>query len=96
MKKQHKLKEPNALNFFKLRKLKRIPQHFEFISLPLTYNLQNSIEKWIMTNLKGRYYIDKNIDVDDSDSIQNVLKIGFEEGKEMSYFTLACPHLKYK
>jgi hypothetical protein len=49
-----------------------------------------------MTNLKGRYYIDKNIDVDDRDSIQNVLKIGFEEGKEMSYFTLACPHLKYK
>ena len=62
MKKQLKLKEPNALNFFKLRKLKRIPPHFEFISLPQTYNLQNSIEKWIITNLKGRYYIDKNID----------------------------------
>ena len=94
--KQRKIKEPNALNFFKLRKLKRIPPHFEFISIPVTYNLQGSIEKWIVSNLKGRYYIDKNIDVDDSDTIQNVLKVGFEQGKEMSYFTLACPHLKYK
>ena len=94
--KQHKIKEPNALNYFKLRKLNRIPPHFEFISIPIPYNLQKSIEKWILSNLKGRYYIDKNIDVDDSDTIQSVLKIGFEEGKEMSYFTLACPHLKYK
>ena len=52
MNKPHKLKDPNALNFFKLRKLNRIPPHFEFISVPLTYNLQGSIEKWIMANLK--------------------------------------------
>ena len=91
-----KIKEPNALNYFELRKLNRIPPHFEFISIPIPYNLQKSIEKWILSNLKGRYYIDKNIDVDDSDTIQSVLKVGFEEGKEMSYFTLACPHLKYK
>ena len=28
-------------------------------------------------------------------SIAKVLKIGFENPKELSYFTLACPYLKY-
>lgn len=92
-----KLKEPNALNFFKMRQLESIPPHFEFISIPLTYNLQTSIEKWIHINLKGRYYVGKTIDVESyTNTIQSVIKIGFEDGKEMSYFTLACPHLKYK
>ena len=92
----HKIKEPNPLNFFKLRKLNRLPPHFEFISVPLTYNLQSTIEKWILYNLKGRFYVDRNIDLDSTDTIHSVIKIGFEDGKEMSYFTLACPHLKYK
>jgi len=92
----HKIKEPNPLNFFELRRLNRLPPHFEFISIPLHYNMQNSIEKWIMSNLKGRFYINTGIDLDHTDSIQNVLKVGFENGKEMSYFTLACPLLKYK
>ena len=92
----HKIKEPNPLNFFKLRKLNRLPPHFEFISVPLSYNLQSTIEKWILYNLKGRFYVDRNIDLDSTDTIHSVIKIGFEDGKEMSYFTLACPHLKYK
>jgi hypothetical protein len=92
----HKIKEPNPLNLFEMRKLDRIPPHFEFISIPLSYNLQRTIEKWILYNLKGRFYVDRNIDLDSTDTIHSVIKIGFEDGKEMSYFTLACPHLKYK
>ena len=34
-----------------MRQLESIPPHFEFISIPLTYNLQTSIEKWIHINL---------------------------------------------
>ena len=92
----HKIKEPNPLNFFELRRLNRLPPHFEFISIPLHYNMQNSIEKWIMSNLKGRFYINTGIDLDHTEFIQKVLKVGIENGKEMSYFTLACPLLKYK
>jgi hypothetical protein len=29
------------------------------------------------------------------DSADSVTKVGFEEVKELSYFTLACPFLKY-
>ena len=95
MKKQPKLKDPNPLNFFNIRKLNTVPPHFEFISIPMHYNLQESIEKWILKNLKGRFYVGQNINLSTSNTLTPVLQIGFEEGKEMSYFTLACPHLKY-
>jgi len=54
------------------------------------------MDKWIHDNLKGRYYIGRTLKIDPIDrGIAEVLNIGFEEPKELSYFTLACPHLKY-
>jgi len=91
----HKPKEPNSLNFFEIRRAKAPPPWFEFITIPLTYNLEFSIERWIKSNLKGRFYIGKSVGTTRDKNLDNVLLIGFEEGKEMSYFTLACPHLKY-
>ena len=89
-----KQKKANPLNFFKARQLTVLPPHFETISQPMTYNLELSISKWIQHNLKGRYFVGKGIEVKDG-SIEQVLKIGFEDHKEASYFMLACPHLKY-
>jgi hypothetical protein len=86
----------NPLNFFELRTVKVPPPHFEYITIPLGYNLQDSICKWIHDNLKGRYYVGKCIDISNESRVDIMLKIGFEESKELSYFTLACPHLKYK
>jgi len=91
----HKLKKPNPLNLFHLRQLKVAPGHFEYIIIPMRYNLQDSIARWIVDNLKGRFYIGKTLDVDTSNQLGTMLQIGFEEPKELSYFTLACPHLKY-
>lgn len=70
--------------------------HFECVNLPIKYNLEESLVKWIHQNLKHRYYIGKNVTLDDSNSLTQVLTVGFEETKDMSYFMLACPHLKYK
>lgn len=89
-------KQPNPLNLFELRQLKVPPRHFEYITIPMRYNLQSSIEKWIVDHLKGRFYIGKCIDLNSDNSLDTMLKIGFEEAKELSYFTLACPLLKYK
>ena len=93
-----KLKEPNSLNFFNLRKLKVPPSHFEFIVLPMTYNLEDALSKWIRDHLKGRYYLGKTLSIrnqENNNSITTCIKVGFENPKELSYFTLACPHLKY-
>ena len=90
-----KLKEPNALNFFEMRRAKLPPPYFEYILLPTRYNLDQSLVKWIEQNLKGRFYVGKSVAVSNSNSIENMTKVGFEEAKELSYFTLACPYLKY-
>ncbi len=90
-----KFKEPNALNFFNLRKAKVPPPYFEYILIPTRYNLISSLEKWIEANLKGRYYVGKTVGINNSNVIEGMTKVGFEEAKELSYFTLACPHLKY-
>jgi hypothetical protein len=97
----HKLKEPTALNFFEIRRAKILPPYFESISIPYTYNLEESLNKWIVQHLKGRYYVGKSVDVvaskdGQSTTVDTVMKVGFEEGKELAYFMLACPLLKYK
>ena len=93
-----KLKEPNALNFFDLRNLKVPASHFEFIVIPMTYNIEDALSKWIEEHLKGRFYVGKSLSINSQNkgnAINTCIKVGFEDPKELSYFTLACPHLKY-
>ena len=90
------IKEPNPLNFFEVRQLKVPPPHFEYIELGLSYNLEETIIKWITKNLRGRFYYGKSVSFNHNNPYQPLIKVGFEEPKELSYFTLACPHLKYK
>ena len=91
-----KNKKPNPLNVFEVRQVKSAPPHFEYVNLPMKYNLEESLVKWIKQNLKNRFYTGKNISLDSDNKLVQVLTVGFEETKDMSYFMLACPHLKYK
>lgn len=91
-----KNKGPNPLNVFEVRKVKSAPPHFEYVNLPMKYNLEESLIKWINQNLKHRFYTGKNVTLDENNKLVQVLTVGFEETKDMSYFMLACPHLKYK
>jgi len=86
-----KLKEPNALNVFNLRTMTVPPPHFEYTTIPVRYNLESAIDSWIISHLKGRYYIGRGVSAEQDP----IIKIGFEDPKELSFFTLACPHLKY-
>lgn len=90
-----KLKEPNSLNFYGVRQVDILPPHFEVVTTPMTYNISESIVSWIQRNLKGRFYVGKGISTVEN-QLETVIKIGFEDPKEASYFTLACPHLKYR
>jgi len=91
-----KNKKINSLNVFEVRQVKSAPPHFEYVNLPMKYNLEESLVKWIKQNLKNRFYTGKNISLDSDNKLVQVLTVGFEETKDMSYFMLACPHLKYK
>lgn len=85
----------NPLNFFGVREVKSPVLHFEYVTIPLKYNLEKTIIKWINKNCKGRFYVGKTVQLDKADKVSTQLKIGFENHKELSYFILACPHLKY-
>lgn len=88
----------NPLDFFNLRRVEFCPAHFETIDLAMSYNLEKSIEVWISSNLKGRFYIGPHVTIKKdavTSKVTRVLRIGFEEKKELSFFTLACPLLKY-
>ena len=91
-----KLKQPNPLNFFNVRKTQFCPKHFEVITVEQTYNMESSISRWISENLKKRYFISRDNSYTIKPHRSNCLKVGFEDPKEASYFMLACPHLKYK
>lgn len=88
-----KLKQPNPLNYFGVRSTQYLPRHFEVVSVPISYNMESSIEKWIFENLKNRYHVSRETH---RGFRQSNIKVGFEDPKEASYFMLACPHLKYK
>lgn len=88
-------KEPNPLNVFGVRQVKSAPPHFEYINIPAKYNLEQSLVKWIEKHCKHRFFLSRNIMLDNERKLMNVITIGFEENKDMSYFMLACPHLKY-
>jgi len=83
------------LDVLNLRRMDYCPPWFEDICLPIHYNLEQAIINWIESNLKGRFYIDTTIGITHGKTSQ-ILRIGFEDSKELSFFTLACPHLKYK
>lgn len=92
-----KHKEPNYLNFFEIRRAKVPPPWFDYINIPLRYNMEQTLTKWIEENLKGRFYIGRSTQLSpETNSPESVCKIGFENQKELSYFTLACPYLKYQ
>lgn len=89
---RNRLKNPNPLDLFGVRALPVAPPHFEYTELELKYNLETALKHWISDNLRGRYYVGKTYSITGSPC----LKVGFEDGKELSYFSLACPHLRYK
>ena len=90
-----KNKKPNPLNVFNIRKVKTAVPCFEYVNLPISYNLEGALDNWINSNLRNRYYIGRKITLDNDNKLKQIITVGFEENRDMSYFMLACPHLKY-
>ena len=84
----------NPLDILGIRRVNFCPPNFETVNLEKTYNIEAVISDWIEDNLSGRYFLGENVTIQ-NDSIVSVTTVGFEDTKEMSFFMLACPHLKY-
>lgn len=92
---EHNLKV-NPLNLFSVRRAPVPPSHYEYADIPMSYNMNDALDKWIETHLKGRYFIGKSVVLNFENKIDYSVRVGFEDSKELSYFMLACPLLKYK
>jgi len=85
----------NVLDILEKRRVDFCPPHFSTHSIKRVYNLEKVICQWINDHLSGRYYLGKNIKLDGNNGIEGIYTIGFENPKELSFFMLACPYLKY-
>jgi hypothetical protein len=87
--------KPNSLNYFNIRRVDFACPHFKYTTIerynPSTIRL---LDNWIKTNLNNRYYIGQGIALDNTNTIVYTTRIGFESEKELSFFTIACPHLQ--
>lgn len=94
--------ELNPIDVLKRRELKILPPHFlkikltDSISIKLTDSISyiDEVQCWVKSRLKGRYCIIQTPLVNASGKIQSTTVVAFEDQKELTYFVLACPHLR--
>ena len=85
--------EPNALNFFGIRKVSKPLPHFTYMQIRFDYSLQDKLDDWIRIHLKGRFYTAKMVLNSHEQKVDYAIKIGFEDSKELTLFTLGCPYI---
>lgn len=87
--------KPNPLNYFGLRRVAFASPHFKYTSIDrYTPGFTKNLDSWIQKNLNNRYYLGQSISLDHTNTIVYTTRIGFESEKELSFFTIACPHLQ--
>lgn len=85
----------NYLDLIGERSLDWIPVHFSKTALADKEELnKDTIDSWIRSKLKGRYVLIRSPDIDSQGKLKSSLTVGFEDPSEMTYFMLACPHLR--
>lgn len=84
----------NPLEVLKVRKLTTIAPHFSKTRITESEHF-DGVEDWVKIKLKGRYAIYKSPFYDkETNSLRSSMHIGFEDPQELTYFMLACPHLR--
>lgn len=85
----------NPLDVLNKRSLDYIPPHFTKFKLSEDgWSNHTMVESWIKTKLKGRYSITKTPSIGKEGQLKTATFVAFEDQKELTYFMLACPHLR--
>jgi hypothetical protein len=84
----------NPIDVLKKRELKFLPLHFAKIKITDAELFEGNIQNWVKAKLKGRYCITKSPSIDQSGNLKSATFVAFEDQKELTYFMLACPHLR--
>lgn len=86
--------ELNALDVIDCRKIDFIPQHFAKVKINDNDYHNDKIESWIRNRLKHRYAVCMMPSIDEQNRLKCFAYAAFESQKELTYFMLACPHLR--
>jgi hypothetical protein len=87
----------NPLEVLNKRSLSHIPPHFAKLKVEDGNRFlvsTGTIEGWVRTRLKGRYSIARLPAIDKDGHLKTATFVAFEDQKELTYFMLACPHLR--
>jgi hypothetical protein len=85
----------NPLNVLEVRRVEFCPPYFETVVINPNYNLSKAVEEWIYENCSSRFYVGNTVELSETASFKQKIKIGFENPAELSFFMIACPLLKY-
>jgi hypothetical protein len=84
----------NPIDVLKQREVKTLPPHFVKVQLSSGDLFDNNIKDWISVKLKGRFCIIKYPAINSDGQLKSSTFAAFEDQKELTYFMLACPHLR--
>ncbi len=84
----------NPLDVLNKRTLSFVPPHFAKFKLSEDAWNHGQIESWIKSKLKGRYVVAKLPSIGKEGQLKAATFVAFEDQKELTYFMLACPHLR--
>lgn len=86
--------ELNALDVIVKRRLDFIAPHFAKIKIGDKDYFDSDVESWIKVTLRGRYSVALLPATNHEGHLKLALFAAFEDQKELTYFMLACPHLR--
>jgi hypothetical protein len=87
--------ELNPLEVLQERKVNVLAPHFAKHSLHTSSKRDvQAVQEWILDKLNGRFCVVKYPAMDSTDKLSSNTYVGFEDQKELTYFMLACPHLR--
>lgn len=88
----------NPLDILRKRELTTMPPHFVKTKCSLdnfiTIDADQDIRTWITAKLNGRFAIVKLPGIAADNKLKSIRYVGFEDHKELTYFMLACPHIR--
>ena len=84
----------NALDILHRRQLDAVAPNFAKIKLAEGDLFGTEVETWIKAKLAGRFYIKRQPSVAQDGKLKTATYVGFEDHKELTYFMLACPHIR--
>jgi hypothetical protein len=84
----------NALDILNRRQIDSVAPHFAKIKLSEGDLFGTEVETWIKSKLAGRFYIKRQPSIAQDGKLKTATYVGFEDHKELTYFMLACPHIR--